>query len=93
MALGAQRFDVLWLVVREALLLVVVGIAIGLPIAFVVARFASSQIAGLLFGLTATDPLTVVGAAVMLTVVAMCAAYFPARRASRVDPMIALRTE
>jgi predicted permease len=93
MALGAQRFDVLWLVVREALLLVVVGIAIGLPVAFVVARLASSQISGLLFGLTSNDPLTVVAAALTLTLVALFAAYFPARRASRVDPMIALRTE
>jgi predicted permease len=93
MALGAQRSDVLWLVVREALLLVVVGIAIGVPIAFAVARFASSQISGLLFGLTATDPFTILGAALTLTLVALFAAYFPARRASRVDPMIALRTE
>jgi ABC-type antimicrobial peptide transport system permease subunit len=93
MALGAQRVDVLWLVVREALVLVTVGIAIGVPVAFVIARVASSQISGLLFGLTATDPLTIGGAAVTLTVVALCAAYLPARRASRVDPMIALRTE
>ena len=64
MALGARRGDVVWLVVREALLLVAIGIAVGVPAALVVARLASSQIAGLLFGLEATDPFTIVGGGV-----------------------------
>jgi predicted permease len=93
MALGAQRADVVWLVVREAWLLVAVGIVIGVPVALAAARVASSQIAGLLFGLAATDPLTIVAAATSLFIVATIAAYLPARRASRVDPMVALRTE
>jgi predicted permease len=93
MALGAQRADVVWLVVREAWILVAVGIAIGVPAALAAARVASSQITGLLFGLAATDPLTIALAAASLFIVATMAAYWPARRASRVDPMVALRTE
>ena len=93
MALGARRVDVVWLVVREAWLLVAIGIAVGLPAALGAARAASSQIAGLLFGLAAADPLTIAAAACSLFVVATLAAYLPARRASRVDPMVALRAE
>jgi predicted permease len=93
MALGAQRSDVVSLVVREAMLLVAIGIAIGVPAALVVARMTASQISGLLFGLEATDPLTIGVATVTLASVAALAAYLPARRASRVDPMLALRTE
>jgi ABC-type antimicrobial peptide transport system permease subunit len=93
MALGAQRGDVVSLVVREAMLLVVIGIAIGVPAALGVARLASSQISGLLFGLEATDPFTFTAATLALASVAAFAAYLPARRASRVDPMLALRTE
>jgi predicted permease len=93
MALGARRGDVVWLVVSEALLLVAAGIAIGVPAALAVARLASSQISGLLFGLEATDPFTIATAAFALASVAAFAAYLPARRAARVDPMVALRTE
>jgi predicted permease len=93
MALGARRSDVVWLIVREALLLVAIGIAVGAPAAFLLARFASSQIDGLLFGLKATDPFVVGFAILTLTAVATFAAYLPARRAARVDPMIALRAE
>ncbi len=93
MALGAGRTSVLWLVMREALLLVAIGIAVGIPGAFGVARFASSRIAGLLYHLKPTDTLTIAGAAIVLVVVAATAAYLPARRASRVDPLIALRSE
>ena len=93
MALGARRVDVVWLVVREAWLLVAIGIVVGVPAALGAARVASSQIAGLLFGLAATDPLTIAAAACSLFVVATLAAYLPARRASRVDPMVALRAE
>jgi predicted permease len=93
MALGARRGDVVWLVVSEALLLVAIGIAVGVPAALAAARLASSQISGLLFGLEATDPFTIATAAVALASVAALAAYLPARRASRVDPMAVLRAE
>ena len=93
MALGAQRRNVVWMVVREAWLLVAIGIAVGIPAAIAVARLASNQISGLLFRLEATDPLTIVSATLALATVATFAAYLPARRASRVDPMVALRAE
>jgi putative ABC transport system permease protein len=93
MALGARRGDVMWLVMRNALMLVAIGMAIGIPAALAAARLASSQISGLLFGLTATDPATIAVAAVALAAVALPAAYLPALRASRVDPMVVLRTE
>jgi putative ABC transport system permease protein len=93
MALGAQRRNVVWMVVREAWLLVAIGIAVGVPAAIAVARLASNQISGLLFQLEATDPLTIVAATFALATVATFAAYLPARRASRVDPMVALRAE
>ncbi len=93
MALGARRGDVVWLVVGEALLLVATGIAIGVPAALLVARLAASQISGLLFGLEATDAFTILASALVLASVAAIAAYLPARRASRVDPMVALRAE
>ena len=93
MALGASRGDVVWMVMREALALAVIGVAIGVPSALAAARLASSQIAGLLFGLKASDPLTMAAAAVLLALVAAVAGYLPARRASRVDPMVALRNE
>jgi ABC-type antimicrobial peptide transport system permease subunit len=93
MALGAQRGDVVWLVIREALLLVVAGIAVGIPAAVLTARLAASQISGLLFGLAATDPATIAAASLILAAVGALAGYLPARRASRVDPMVALRIE
>jgi predicted permease len=93
MALGARRGDVVWMVVREALLLVLIGIAVGAPGALAVTRLASSQISGLLFGLEATDPSTFAAATLVLAGVATLAAYLPARRASRVDPMVVLRAE
>ena len=93
MALGANRGDVIWTVMREALLLVVAGLVIGVPAALVLGRLASNRISGLLFGLQATDPLTIAAATIVLALIAAGAAYMPARRASRVDPMVALRTE
>jgi predicted permease len=89
MALGAQRRDVLWLVLREALALVVAGVAIGLPASLAVTQMAST----LLFGLKPNDPPTIAAATLLLLAVAALAGYLPARRATRVDPMAALREE
>ncbi len=89
MALGAQRRDVFWLILREALWLVIAGVAVGLPMIFAVTRLAST----LLFGLTPTDPASLVVAALLMLAVAMVAGYLPSRRATRVDPMDALRCE
>jgi predicted permease len=93
MALGATRGNVLWMVLREALSLALIGVVIGVPAALAAARFATSQIAGLFFGLDATDPVPIAVAALILTLVAALAGYFPARRAAQVDPMVALRNE
>jgi ABC-type antimicrobial peptide transport system permease subunit len=71
------------------LLLVVLGLAIGIPTAVLAARFISSQ----LFGLKPADPAALIGAAIVLTLVALLAGYVPARRASRVNPLSALRYE
>ena len=89
MALGAQRRTVLVMVLRETAVVVAVGIAIGVPVAFGLTRLVSSK----LYGLKATDPLTIVPASVILAAVALLAGYLPARRASRVDSLIALRHE
>jgi putative ABC transport system permease protein len=89
MALGARSREVLSLILREALLLVLVGVVVGLPMVYAATRFAST----LLFNLTPTDPLSLAGAAVMLFVVAFVAGYIPARRATKVDPLVALRYE
>ena len=89
MALGAQRSDVLWLVVREGLFLVLIGLAAGLPLVLIGTQLVST----LLYGLSPADPASVGGATVLMIVVAAGAAYFPARRATKVDPMVALRYE
>ena len=87
MALGAGRRAVLWLILREAFWLVIAGVVVGAPMAFAGARLAST----LLFGLTPADPVSLLFAALLMIVVAMMAGYLPARRATRVDPMVALR--
>jgi predicted permease len=89
MALGASPRDVLRLVLRQALLLAVVGIAVGLACAAAMTQLLTSM----LFGVKATDPLTYVAVVIMLMGVAMLASYIPARRAMRVDPIVALRYE
>ena len=89
MALGAHRREVLRLVLAGAFRLVLVGVALGLPAAWAAARLISSM----LFGLTATDPLTISAATALLTSVALLAGYLPAWRASRVNPVVALRYE
>jgi len=89
MALGADRSSVLRLVVGEGLKLTLVGITIGIGGALVLTRFLAS----LLYGVKSTDPLTFISVSLILTTVASLASYFPARRATKVDPMVALRHE
>jgi putative ABC transport system permease protein len=89
MALGAQPGKIMMMVVRNSLLLVVLGVAIGLAGALALTRVMSS----LLYGVSATDTLTFVAPPLILGVIALLASYFPARRAARVDPTIALRSE
>lgn len=89
MALGAEGSDIAWMVLRETLFLVMAGLVIGVPTALLAARLISNQ----LFGLNPGDPLTLVAAAIVLTVVALVAGCVPARRASLVNLLIALRYE
>jgi predicted permease len=89
MALGAERASVMWLVLREVSLLVAGGLAMGLPLAYAFSRIIQAQ----LFELSAHDPMALTGAVVILAAVAFVAGYLPARRATRVDPMLALRYE
>ncbi|MGO9273741.1 MAG: ADOP family duplicated permease [Terriglobia bacterium] len=89
MALGAERLDVLRMVMRDTLLMVFMGVAVGIPSALAVTRFVTSM----LYGLTATDPLTITMSTVLMIIVAALAGYLPAGRAMRVDPMVALRYE
>ena len=89
LALGAQTRDVRLMILRESLLLVVIGVGVGLPIALTVPRLISA----FLFGLTPTDPISLALAVLALLTAALAAGYLPARRATKVDPMIALRYE
>jgi predicted permease len=93
MALGAQRRDVLRMVLRESLTLVSLGVAVGLPVALGGARVLSAVIADLLYGIQPTDPLSFALAVGTLLSVAICAGFVPAMRAARTDPMVALRCE
>jgi ABC-type antimicrobial peptide transport system permease subunit len=88
-ALGAERRTVLLMVLREVAVLAVIGIAIGLPSGYGLGRLVESQ----LFGMTARDPLTFAVATATLLVSALLAGYVPAARATRVDPLVALRYE
>jgi putative ABC transport system permease protein len=89
MALGAKRTDVLRMVVRQGMTMTLIGLAFGL-----VGVFALSRVmVGLLYGVSPTDPLTFTGVSIVLLLVALLACLIPARRATRVDPIVALRSE
>jgi ABC-type antimicrobial peptide transport system permease subunit len=89
MALGERPRGIFRLVLRDTLMMVTLGIAIGIPLALAATRL----IRGLLFGVGAADPLVILAASILLIAVATLAGFLPARRAARVDPMIALRHE
>ena len=89
MALGADGRQVSWLILRRGLIQLVIGISLGLVGAF----FMSKALGSLLVQITARDPVTFAGITILLTVVAIAACLIPARRATRVDPLIALRAE
>ncbi|MGE5327118.1 MAG: FtsX-like permease family protein, partial [Deltaproteobacteria bacterium] len=89
MALGAKPGQVLWLVVGQGLKLALVGVGIGLPLAYLFARAISSM----LFGVKPADFVTFAGVPALLLSVALVACYIPARRATKVDPLVALRYE
>lgn len=88
-ALGADRGDVLRMVIAQGLKLAISGVMVGVLSSLALGRILS----GFLYGVSPTDPMTIVGVAVLLTLVALLASYLPARRATRVDPMVALRYE
>jgi predicted permease len=89
MALGAQSNGVLWLVLKESLTLLGIGIVLGVPAALAATRLLQSQ----LFGIGSSDPLTVLAAVLIVAGTTVIAGYFPARRATKIDPMVALRYE
>jgi len=88
-ALGALPGDVIRMMVRRGARLIGIGLAIGVPAAFLLARV----LRGALYGVSASDPVTFAGIVALLTGVALAASWLPARRAARVEPMVALRTE
>jgi putative ABC transport system permease protein len=88
-ALGAQRTTILWTVMREVLILLAIGLSVGIPSALGLGTFASAQ----LYGIQGHDPSVAVGTTLLLMIVAAVAGWIPAHRASRVDPMLALRYE
>jgi predicted permease len=95
MALGADRGSVLRMIVKQGMILVLIGVVLGLVSAYVLTKYLESWISlsKMLFGVKVTDPLTYGAIAVLLTVVALIACYIPARRATKVDPLVALRYE
>jgi len=89
MALGAQRHRVVWMVLREVVLLTIAGLAIGVPSALA----ASKLVQSFLFRMTANDPMALTAAAATLATATILSGYLPARNASRIDPMVSLRHE
>jgi predicted permease len=89
MALGARRCDVIWAMLRRGLVWIASGTAIGVPVALIASRVTQ----GLLFGMSTTDPATLIVAAGVMSAMGLLAGYIPAHRASRVDPVVALRCE
>jgi ABC-type antimicrobial peptide transport system permease subunit len=87
MALGAQRGEVTWMMMRRTLVWIGGGVGLGIPLALGTSGVAQN----LVFGLSAADPGTLIGAAIMISAMGLAAGYLPARRATRVDPVIALR--
>jgi len=88
-AVGAPRGAVLWLVMRSTLVLATLGLALGLPLVLLAKRYVEGQ----LYGLEGGDPVAIAGGALVLLAVAIAAGFWPAWRASRVDPMVSLRQE
>jgi ABC-type antimicrobial peptide transport system permease subunit len=89
LALGAQPAFVIWLVMREVLVLLAIGLAVGVPTAFGLGRYVASQ----LYGIQAHDPMIAGSTVLLLTLVSAAAGLIPAHRASRIDPILALRHE
>jgi len=89
MALGAQRFEVLRLVLRRGMVLALVGLALGVPATLAVSRL----IRGFVYGVSPVDPYSIGAAGLSLLIVAGLATFFPARRATKIDPIVALRCE
>ena len=89
MALGAQRPTILWMILREVLVLTLIALAIGAPIVLAGGRIVKS----LLYGIPPNDPVTIAFSAVALLTAGLLAAYLPARHATRIDPMTAVRQE
>jgi putative ABC transport system permease protein len=89
MALGANRADIVGMIVRQAMIPVALGLCCGLAVSLAAGRV----LAGLLYGVTPFDPATIAAVVTSLAVIAALASYFPARRATRIDPMVALRYE
>ena len=88
-ALGARQGDVLNMILKESLALALAGTAIGVPLALMTTRLIANR----LFGISASDPVTIGAVVLLLTVAALLAGFLPARRAARVDPLVALRHE
>src|SRR5882757_6328919 len=89
MAIGAQRHNVIWLILRDSLMLTAAGVVLGLPLALGGTRWLKS----FLYGVQGTDPLAIAFALLLIIALALLAGYLPARRAARIDPMRALRHE
>ena len=93
MALGAARLSVLWMVIRQTLVLAAAGVALGVPLAWIAGRLSAVQLSGLLFDISPTDAATLALAASVVMLVALAAGWLPALRAARIEPARALRAE